>query len=91
MSVYRYNSTQVCLYVFTFKMQLIGTFPKIFSMTPKGKCKWRGVTIEKVKDVFCYIKLLNLVCQVSCCSVMDRMLHLQGTSIGDLYGYTGPI
>ena len=52
MSVYRYNSTQVCLYVFTFKMQLIGTFPKIFSMTPKGKCKWRGVTIEKVKDVF---------------------------------------
>ena len=90
MSVYRYNSTQVCLYVFTFKMQLIGTFPKIFPW-PQRKMQVAGCDNRKSKDVFCYIKLLNLVCQLSCCSVMDRMLHLQGTSVGDLYGYTGPI
>ena len=42
-------------------------------------------------SVFCCIKFFNLVCQQFPSSAVQRVSDLQGTSIGDISGYTGPI
>ena len=41
--------------------------------------------------VFCCIMFFNLVCQQFPSSAVQRVSDLQGTSIGDISGYTGPI
>ena len=42
-------------------------------------------------SVFCCIKFFNLVCQQFPSSAVQRVSDLQGSSIGDISGYTGRI
>ena len=41
--------------------------------------------------VFCCIKFLILISQLSCSRAMERVLDLQDHGIDDYSGYTGPI